>query len=58
MTETDENGVPWYDKIFTTATTETDINGNLVTNTLPETIAVFTERPYTTQTRTETVKID
>ena len=45
--ETDD-GIPWYDKIFTTVTTATDRNGNIITdkNTETITIAVYTDRVY------------
>ena len=45
--ETDD-GIPWYDKIFTTVTTMTDRHGNVITETNTETItiAVYTDRVY------------
>ena len=50
QTETTESddGIPWYDKIFTTSAPMTDKHGHIITETTTEeeTIAVYTERNY------------
>ena len=48
VTETNEtdDGIPWYDKIFTTSAPMTDKHGNIITETIDETVAVYTERNY------------